>query len=124
MARTATPVRKQAARARTRAETARTGESVQDIKNDLNELKTRLEALAAAGADEGLVSVKQMYERLHGKFEDLMDTDFLHKLGIDNALEKGQEQAEYVREGVRERPLQALVAAAGIGALVGFLLRR
>ncbi|TKW62015.1 MAG: DUF883 family protein [Blastochloris viridis] len=124
MARTVTPVRKQAARARTRMETARTSESVQDIKDDLNALKTRLESLAAAGADEGLVNVKQMYEKLHSKFEDLMDTDFMHKLGIDSALEKGHEQAEYVREGVRERPLQALVAAVGVGALVGFLLRR
>ncbi len=124
MARTATPVRKQAARARTRAESARTSESVQDIKDDLNELKTRLEALAAAGADEGLVTVKQMYEKLHSKFEDLMDTDFMHKLGIDTAIEKSQEQAENVREHVRDRPLQALVAAAGVGALVGFLLRR
>ena len=124
MARTTTPVRKQAAHARTRMESARTGESVDDIKNDLSELKTRLEALASAGADEGLVTVKQMYEKLQTKFENLMDTDFMHKLGIDSALEKGQEQADNVRDHVRERPLQALVAAAGVGALVGFLLRR
>ncbi len=124
MARTATPVRKQAARASTRAASARTSESVQDLKNDLNQLKTRLESLAAAGADEGLISIKQMYEKLHGKFESLVDTDFVHKLGLDNAMEKGQEHAENMRESVRERPLQALVAAAGIGALVGFLLRR
>ena len=97
---------------------------MEDIKDDLKTLKTRMESLAAAGADEGMVAVQQLYDRLQRKFEDLFDSDLMHKLGVENALEKGREQAESVREGVRERPLQALVAAAGVGALVGFLLRR
>lgn len=42
----------------------------------------------------------------------------------DQAVQKYEESAEQLRERVRERPLTGLMAAAGVGFLLGLLVAR
>ena len=114
-----TYTRKQTARARRKDASAQTSESAESLKNDLSDFRQRLSELASAGADEGVVAVQQMYERLHSTFEDVMN-----RPEFANAWEKTQQTAESTRETVRQRPLQMLAAAAGAGVLLGYLMRR
>ncbi len=123
MPRTATqsmPRTKQAA-----AQTKRAAkESVDDIKADMATLRERLEALAAAGATEGMHNAQQVFARLQTRFDDFLKTDFAEELGVNAALEKGREASEQASEKIKENPLQSVLIAAGVGAIVGFLMRK
>ena len=126
MARTATissPNTARTSRAATQTKQA-ARKSVDDIKSDMSNLKSRLENLASTGADEGISNVQQIFARLHDRFDEFMDTDFAEQLGVNAAMEKGREKTEEAREKIQENPLQAVLIAAGVGAIVGFLMRR
>ncbi|PZP39851.1 MAG: hypothetical protein DI585_02745 [Pseudomonas fluorescens] len=112
------------AHVRTKRAAAETQESVNDIKSDMRTLKERLENLASAGSSEGLASAQKVFASLQSRFENFMDTDFAEQLGVNAAMEKGREKAEQARTTIQDKPLQSVLIAAGVGALVGFLLRR
>lgn len=110
---------------RTAAQTKRAAqESVDDLKSDMSTLRSRLENLASTGASEGLSNVQQIFGRLQTRFDDFLETDFAEELGVNAAMEKGREKAEQTREKIQENPLQSVLIAAGVGAIVGFLMRR
>lgn len=131
MARTASTLSNAANNARTAAAHARTRgaknearESVEDLKSDMSSLKSRLENLASAGGAEGLANVREIFNRMQTRFDDFLETDFAEQLGVNAAMEKGREKVEDVRGRVQENPLQSVLIAAGVGAIVGFLMRR
>ena len=99
-------------------------QTVSDMKSDMSNLKSRLENLASSGADEGVSNIQQIFGRLHDRFDNFMDTDFAEELGVNAAFEKGREKTQETREKIQENPLQAVLIAAGVGAIVGFLMRR
>ena len=117
-------VRRNAAHARTRSAKAEASESVSDLKNDMSNLKSRLENLASAGGAEGLANVREVFGRMQQRFDNFLETDFAEQLGVNAAMDKGREKVEDVRERVQENPLQSVLIAAGVGAVIGFLLRR
>lgn len=121
---TTTTARATQARARTSRAQSQAKESVEDIKSDMSTLKSRLENLASAGGSEGVANVRDLFARMQTRFDDFLDTDFAEQLGVNAAMEKGREKANDVRDRVQENPLQSVLIAAGIGAVVGFLLRR
>lgn len=125
MARTATinastaRTRKAASQAKDQAE-----QTVSDLRSDMANLKKRFETLAAAGGADGMDAAKQLFERMHERFDAFLETDFAEQLGINAAIDKGHEKVEDLRGTVQENPLQSVLIAAGVGALVGFLMRR
>ncbi len=127
MARTATnstSARTAQAQARTSRAQSQARESVQDLKTDMSNLKTRLENLASAGGAEGVAHVRDMFARMQTRFDDFLGTDFAEQLGVNAAMDKGREKVEDVRDRVQENPIQSVLIAAGIGAVIGFLMRR
>lgn len=113
-----------AASARTKRASAQARESVEDLKADMGSLKSRLENLASAGGAEGLANVREIFNRMQSRFDNFLDTDFAEQLGVNAAMEKGREKVEDVRGRVQDNPLQSVLIAAGVGAIVGFLMRR
>jgi ElaB/YqjD/DUF883 family membrane-anchored ribosome-binding protein len=120
----ANSARSTAAHARTRNAKAEARESVEDIKSDMSNLKSRLENLASAGTTEGVANVRELFSRMQTRFDDFLETDFAEQLGVNAAMEKGREKVEDVRGRVQDNPLQSILIAAGVGAIVGFLMRR
>lgn len=112
------------AHARTRRAASGAQESVEDLKADMGNLKSRLESLAAAGGTEGLANVREIFNRMQSRFDTFMDTDFAEQLGVNAALDKGREKVDDVRERVQESPLQSVLIATGIGVVIGMLLHR
>lgn len=121
---TANNARTAAASARTKRATSQARESVEDLKADMGNLKSRLESLASAGGAEGLANVREIFNRMQSRFDTFLETDFAEQLGVNAAMDKGREKVEDVRERVQENPLQSVLIAAGVGAIVGFLMRR
>lgn len=113
-----------AAHARTRRAASEARESVEDLKADMGSLKSRLEGLAAAGGNEGIANVREIFNRMQSRFNTFMDTDFAEQLGVNDAMDKGREKVEDVRERVQENPLQSVLIATGVGLLIGMLLHR
>ncbi|RYG62300.1 MAG: DUF883 domain-containing protein [Alphaproteobacteria bacterium] len=127
MARTATSTpsaRTAQAQTRTRRAQSQARESVEDLKSDMSTFKSRLENLASAGGSEGMANVRDLFSRMQTRVDDFLSTDFADQLGVNAAMDKGREKVEDVRDRVQENPLQSVLIAAGIGAVVGFLLRR
>ncbi|RYG62087.1 MAG: DUF883 domain-containing protein [Alphaproteobacteria bacterium] len=127
MARTATSTpsaRTAQAQTRTRRAQSQARESVEDLKSDMSTFKSRLENLASAGGAEGMANVRDLFSRMQTRFDDFLSTDFADQLGVNAAMDKGREKVDDVRDRVQENPLQSVLIAAGIGAVVGFLLRR
>ncbi|MDZ4773752.1 MAG: hypothetical protein SGI72_11535 [Planctomycetota bacterium] len=90
------------------------GEQSSKVADDVRELGN----IALAGAGDAIQSVKERGNEVidHAKERG-------HQL-----LEKGKEKAGEAREGfegyVSENPFKAILIAAGIGALIGYSLRR
>lgn len=99
-------------------------ESVRDLKADMSNLKSRLETLATSGASEGLGAIQTLFGNMQSRFDDFLETDFAEQLGVNAAMDKGREKLNEAREKVQENPLQSVLIAAGVGAIVGFLMRR
>ena len=121
---TANNIRTAAAHARTGHAKSEARESVEDLKADMSSLKSRLENLAAAGGAEGMANVRDIFNRMQTRFDDFLNTDFAEQFGVNAAMDKGREQVGHVRDRVQENPLQSVIIAAGVGAVIGFLLRR
>ena len=124
IANAANSTRTSAAHARTRRAQSEASESVQDLKADMSSFKSRLENLATAGGAEGVANVRELFSRLQTRLDDFLETDFAEQLGVNAAMEKGREKVEDVRGRVQDNPLQSVLIAAGVGAIVGFLMRR
>jgi ElaB/YqjD/DUF883 family membrane-anchored ribosome-binding protein len=99
-------------------------ESVEDLKTEMSDFKSRLENLAASGTAEGAATVRDLFSRMQTRFDDFFATDFADQLGVNAAMDKGREKVEDMRVRVQENPVQSVIIAAGVGALIGFLMRR
>lgn len=94
---------------------------MQDAGTDMKALVRDAQALLSAAA--GLTGEKA--EQLRGRGMDMLDRA-LGKAGNyqDQAIEKGKELAHTADVYVKDNPWRTVVAAAGVGLLVGMLISR
>lgn len=94
---------------------------MQDADTDMKALVRDAQALLSAAA--ALTGEKA--EELRGRGMDMLDRA-LGKAGSyqDQAIEKGKELAHTADVYVKDNPWRTVVAAAGVGLLVGMLISR
>jgi ElaB/YqjD/DUF883 family membrane-anchored ribosome-binding protein len=119
----------------------------QDVKQDTKRLGAEVAALASAKAGQLRDSAQEYYQTGKDKAQEAYDAGSAkaqeyYQTGKDKAaayLETGKEKAnEYydlskakaqewetdVEQYIREKPIQSVLIAAGVGAVLGLLLRR
>lgn len=111
----------QEAAARNKARQVPASEAQQNFREDLSGFITEVESLLGQGASlsaEALAASRaQISERLAGVKTQLVE------LGEEASLE-AEQMTDAARGYVRERPLQSVGMALGVGVIVGYLLHR
>jgi ElaB/YqjD/DUF883 family membrane-anchored ribosome-binding protein len=96
-------------------------QGARDLREDLNNLKTDLDALTSRAAALSEDELKDAYGQMMAKFATLR---YAAKGIATQAGQQFNQGVDVTTEYVKERPLQAVGYAAGIGFLIGLLLAR
>lgn len=95
------------------------------VKQDVKNLGSEVGALAAAKATQLKDQAQAYYETGKDRAQEYLETgreraQEYYEMGRERAMEYEQQVENYIRE----KPLQSVLIAAGVGAVLGFLLRR
>jgi ElaB/YqjD/DUF883 family membrane-anchored ribosome-binding protein len=93
-------------------------------RKELRDVLASTEALLAALGDQGGDAVNDLRERLTSTIDDVRKE--LGNSLLDSArdkIERARDTAATVNEFVRERPWSAVAIAAGVGVIVGLIMR-
>ncbi len=96
---------------------------VQTLKEDVNKLRADLGELLETARAEGKRRVGESRQRIR---EGVMNRIDQFKEVLDNARQCGQKAREKAQEKIEQRPITTVLAAFGIGLIVGrlFMKRR
>lgn len=91
------------------------------LKQDIAELRASLDKLSKDVASISQSLAQDLKARATGTADDLRDRA---RAVAGDISAKGKESAEALENTVRERPLQSLLIAFGVGLLLAHLLRK
>jgi len=96
-------------------------ESGERIRNELSNLKSDLDALIGKASSLSEAELREARDRLMVQFETWRHSA---RGFADQASEQLHHGMDVTSDYVKEKPLQSVAIAAGVGLLVGALLRR
>ena len=104
--------------------TTEANKELDNIKNDLAELKEDIRNLTTALADMGRERVGEAAEKMSEKKEDLLDSLSLAEIRerLAQLKDEGEDALDKVRDQMEKYPAGTLLAAVGVGVLIGRLL--
>ncbi len=104
--------------------TTEANKELENIKNDLAELKKDIKGLTSALTDLGKEQVEDAAGTIGRKKEILLDTLSLAEIKkrLADLTEEGEDALDVVREQVEKNPAGTLLASVGVGVLIGILL--
>lgn len=91
------------------------------MRNELSNLKSDLDALIGKASSLSEGELREARDRLMAQFEDWQTSA---RGFADQASEQFHHGMDVTSDYVKEKPLQSVAIAAGVGLLVGALLRR
>ncbi len=98
---------------------------VKTIKDEFSKLTEFLQAMAEQKKDEVEGKSQQFYnnakQRATQIWDEISDEDVEVRQYVNEKLQKSSQK---LADKTRENPLTTVVAAAGVGLLIGFLLRK
>jgi ElaB/YqjD/DUF883 family membrane-anchored ribosome-binding protein len=93
-----------------------------NIKNDLSELKKDIQGLTNALTELGKNKVDAASDRITETRDDLLDKLSLAEIRERLGDLKGEDALDAVREQVEKYPAGTLLAAVGVGVIIGALV--
>jgi ElaB/YqjD/DUF883 family membrane-anchored ribosome-binding protein len=93
-----------------------------NIKNDLSELKKDIQGLTNALTELGKNKVDAASDRISETKDDLLDKLSLAEIRERLGDLKGEDALDAVREQVEKYPAGTLLAAVGVGVIIGALV--
>lgn len=104
--------------------TAEANREIDNIKDDLAELKKDIKGLTSALTDLGKDRVSETAEKIGEKKDDLLDSLSLAEIKerLAELKGEGEDALDVVRDQVEKYPAGTLLAAVGVGVLIGKLL--
>ena len=108
----------------------------EDLRQDLREIGSHLKGAAGEKFEQLKGQARERYEQYRGqatgRARDYADqakgraNEYKEYAGeqYDRYAERGQQTVEKVEQYVREKPVQSLLLAAGVGLVVGVLFKR
>ena len=101
-----------------------TNKEVENIKQDLADLKNDIKGLTKALKDLGKQRVDETAEKLSEQKNDLLDNFSLAEIKqrLEELKDDSEDAVDVVRQQVEKNPLGTLLAAVGVGILLGKLL--
>jgi len=93
-----------------------------NIKNDLSELKKDIQGLTNALTELGKNKVDAASDRISETRDDLLDKLSLAEIRERLGDLKGEDALDAVREQVEKYPAGTLLAAVGVGVIIGALV--
>ena len=104
--------------------TTEANKEIDNIKKDLDELKNDIKGLTSALTNLGKERVGEAAEKISDKKDDLLDSLSLAEIKDRLAELKGdgEDALDVVREQVEKYPAGTLLAAVGVGVLIGKLM--
>ncbi len=93
--------------------------NLESLKKDIDSLKTDLKDIVKSIKDIG---AKQI-EAGKDKILDHLDTEEIKKY-IDDLKAKGKDGIETVNDTIKEDPIKSVAIAAGVGFLIGWILKK
>lgn len=97
------------------------GKDSSRLREELSDLKNDLDALMSHASTLTEIELREARDRIMARFSSMR---YAAKGIADQASKQFNEGMDVTVDYVRERPLQSVAIAAGIGALVGLLLTR
>jgi len=109
---------------RRNAMTTEANKEVENIKQDLADLKNDIKGLTVALKDMGKQQVDEAAEKLSDKKDDLLDSFSLAEIKqrLEELKGDGEDAVDMVKQQVEKNPVGTLLAAVGLGILLGKLL--
>ena len=103
--------------------TTETNKEMENIKLDLADLKKDIKGLTMALKDMGKQQVDEATGKLTDKKDDLLDNFSLSEIKkrLDELKDDGEDVVDVVRQQVEKNPIGTLLAAVGVGILLGKL---
>ncbi len=97
---------------------------LENIKKDLADLKKDIQGLTGALTELGKNKVDAASDRISEKKDDLLDSLSLAEIKqrLADLKNEGDDALDVVREQVEKYPAGTLLAAVGVGVLIGRLL--
>lgn len=92
-----------------------------DVREELSALKADLDELMSRASSMSDTQMREARDRLMERFESLR---YSAQGFADQAGEQLQQGVDMTADYVKEKPLQSVAIAAGVGLLLGALLRR
>ena len=104
--------------------TAEANREIDNIKDDLAELKKDIKGLTKALTDLGKERVSETAGKIGEKKDDLLDSLSLAEIKerLADLKGEGEDALDVVRDQVEKYPAGTLLAAVGVGVLIGKLL--
>jgi len=104
--------------------TTEANKEVENIKQDLADLKNDIKSLTITLKDMGKQQVDEAAEKLSDKKDDLLDSFSLAEIKerLEELKGDGEEAVDMVKQQVEKNPVGTLLAAVGLGILLGKLL--
>ena len=103
--------------------TTEANREVENIKQDLADLKNDIKGLTMALKDMGKQQVDEAAGKLTDKKDDLLDSFSLSEIKerLEELKDDGEDAVDLVRQQVEKNPVGTLLAAVGVGILLGKL---
>lgn len=86
-------------------------QQMDSLREDLNQLRGDMKEMLQSLVETGKSEASEMKQRVQGRVREKSDM----------ACEKGREFAERVETTIEENPMSAVLAALGVGFLLGFI---
>jgi ElaB/YqjD/DUF883 family membrane-anchored ribosome-binding protein len=104
--------------------TAEANKELENIKDDLAELRNDIKGLTLALTEIGKKRVDEAGDIINDKKEDLLDSLSLAEIKekLSELKGEGEDALDVVREQVEKYPAGTLLAAVGVGVLIGRIL--
>ncbi|HEB69731.1 MAG TPA: hypothetical protein ENI88_08945 [Desulfobulbus sp.] len=104
--------------------TTEANKELDNIKKDLDELKNDIKGLTSALTDLGRQRVGDAADKIGEKKDDLLDSLSLAEIKqrLADLKDEGEDALDVVREQLEKYPAGTLLAAVGVGVLIGRLM--
>lgn len=104
--------------------TTEANKELDNIRKDLDELKNDIKGLTSALTNLGKERVEEAAEKIGEKKEDLLDSLSLAEIKdrLGELKGEGEDALDVVRDQVEKYPAGTLLAAVGVGVLIGRIM--
>ena len=104
--------------------TTEANKEIENIKQDLAELRKDIKGLSSALKNLGKQKVDETTEKIEEKKDDLLDSFSLAEIKerLDELKGEGEDAVAVIRQQAEKNPVGTLLTAMGVGLLLGRLL--